>query len=173
MDTSIPSGAELYVDGYPHVAWLQTLKYQIAAYKHAYSAANPAPRVDASKIVYWYRTSPASAGNTDAVGNNAPTASNPYGYQTPYPIPEILEDEVFAIVLATEAGIASITIGGSTSTYSVSAGKNFISKTFSGSTGTVSVSLGSISGSGVPITAQPASGTANFNAWVGCAGSCS
>lgn len=173
VDAGIPSGAEVYVDGYPHEAWLQTLKYQIAAYKHAYNAANAAPVVDANKVVFWYRTSPASAGSTDVVGNNAKTTANPNGYQTEYPITEILEDEVFAIVLATEAGTASITIGSSTSSYGIVAGQNFISKAFDGNTGTVSVSFGSISGSGVDITAEPASGTANFNTWVGCAGSCS
>lgn len=178
VNSSIPPGAETYVDGYPHEAWLQTLPYQIAAYKHAYNAAvHPAPVVElpSSKIVYWYRTSPAGTGTTDVVGNNAKTATNPNGYQQEYPLTEMLQDEVFAIVLATEADTAQITIGSSTSTYDVVAGHNFLSKPFHGYTGTVKVALGKkgVSGSGVEITAQPADGVANFNAWVGCAGSCS
>lgn len=173
VEGGIPSGAATYVDGYPHTAWLETLPYQIAAYKNAYNSANPAPAVTAEKIVYWYRTSPASAGSTDATGNDCPSSVNTGGYQTCYAVTDILEDEVFAIVEALEAGTATITIGGSTSSYSVSAGQNFISMAFGGNTGTVSVSFNGFSGSGVDITASPASGVANFNSWVGCAGSCS
>lgn len=173
VDAGIPTGAASYVDGYSHTAWLETLPYQIAAYKHAYNVANAAPSVDSSKIVYWYRTSPASAGSTDQTGNDCSSSINTGGYQTCYPITDILEDEVFAIVLASSAGTASITIGGSTTSFPIVAGNNFISKSFDGNTGTVSVSLGDISGSGTAITAQPASGVANYNAWVGCAGACS
>ncbi|KAF2161911.1 glycoside hydrolase family 71 protein [Zasmidium cellare ATCC 36951] len=174
VSAGIPSGAERYVENYPHTGWLETLPYQIAAYKHAYSAANPTPSVAAGeeKIVYWYRTSPASAGSTNATGNYCPSPYNAGAYQSCVPITDILEDEVFAIVLASQAGTASITIGGSTSTFSVSSGNNFVRKAFQGNTGVVSVGMGSVSGSGVEITAAPASGIANYNAWVGCAGSC-
>ncbi|GAB1739844.1 hypothetical protein NU219Hw_g4778t1 [Hortaea werneckii] len=167
----IPSGAGGYVNGYPHTAWLETLPYQIAAYKHAYNPSSPAPSVDANKIVYWYRNAPASAGTTDAVGNNCYTDINIYGYQTCYAPSEILQDEVFAIVLATGPTTASITIGSSTQTFDVTAGINFISKPFAGNTGAVSVSMagGSVSSTGdVEIISNP--GVANFNAWVGCAG---
>lgn len=174
VDAGIPDGAAEYVNGYPHEGWLETLPYQIAAYKHAYNAANAAPSVAAGedKIVYWYRTSPASAGTTDATGNNCKSDINVNGYQTCYAITEILQDEVFAIVLASEAGTAYITIGDDSTPCPVSAGQNFCSKAFNGNTGTVSVSFGSVSGSGVDITAEPASGVANYNAFVGCAGSC-
>lgn len=172
----IVSGADRYVDNMPHQAWLETLPYQIAAYKNAYDSSNPAPSVQGGqeKIVYWYRTSPAAAGSTDATGNDCPSSINTGGYQTCYSPSQILEDEVFAIVLASSPGTATISIGGSSSSYSVNAGINTISKPFNGATGTVSVSLsGGPSGSGVQITSSPASGVANFNAWVGCAGSCS
>nr|POE89918.1 glucan endo-1,3-alpha-glucosidase agn1 [Quercus suber] len=174
FDSGLPSG-DGYTDGYPHVAWLETLPYQIAAYKSAYNAANAPPSVAAGeeKIVFWYRTSPASAGSTTAAGNNCKTDANPNGYQTCYPIPDMLEDAVFAIVLASASGTATINIGGASQEFSVNAGINSISLPFGGNTGTVSVSMGSISGSGTDITAQPAGGVANFNAWVGCAGSCS
>lgn len=171
----IPSGAQEYVTGYPHTAWLETLPYEIAAYKHAFSPSTfPAPKIGtgSEKIVYWYRTSPAAAGSTQVVGNNCYTPRNYNGYQDCYAIPDILEDEVFAIVLASAAGTATISIGGSTSSFSVQKGKNLISKAFNGATGVVRVGMGGLEGEGVGITAEPADGTANFNAWVGCAGVC-
>ena len=184
VDSGIPSGgndagstdAHPYVDGYPHSAWLGTLPYQIAAYKNAYNAANPAPSVQAGgeKIVYWYRTSPASAGTTDAVGNDCPSPVNSGGYQTCYTPAEVLEDGIFAIVLASTPGSASITIGEGQPTVfdSIVPGINFVSRSFSGETGNVTVSMGDIVGEGVEISAEPTSGMANFNAWVGCAGAC-
>jgi len=180
VEAGIPSAsnadARPYVNGYPHQAWLETLSYQIAAYKHAYNSANAAPSVSSGneKIVYWYRTSPASAGSTDVTGNDCKSSINTGGYQTCYSPSQILEDGVFAIVLASQARTATIQIGSNgPQSFHVNAGINFISKPFGGQTGTVSVTLGSISGSGVAITSQPSSGKANFNAWVGCAGSCS
>lgn len=176
VDSGIPGG-EGYTDGYPHTAWLETLPFQIAAYKSAYNGANAAPTVasGAEKIVYWYRSSPAGAGSTDAAGNNCVTSANPYGYAQDqcYPMTEMLEDAVFAIVLASVADTATMTIGGASQQFNVAPGINAISMPFNGNTGTVSVSMGAVSGSGIDITAQPAGGVANFNAWVGCAGSCS
>lgn len=175
-ESSIVSGANRYVDNMPHEAWLQTLPYQTAAYKNAYNTANAAPGVASGqeKIVYWYRKSPAAAGSTDATGNNCPSAINNGGYQTCYSPSEILEDEVFAIVMASQAGTATISIGGASSMYNVNAGINSISKPFNGATGPVSVTLDNVvNGSGVDITASPADGVANYNAWVGCAGACS
>jgi hypothetical protein len=157
-----------------HSAWLQSLSYQIAAYKNAYNAANPSPTVSPGqeKIIYWYRRSPAAAGSTDATGNNCPSAININGYQTCYAPSQILQDEVFAIVLASAAGTATISIGGQASTYDVVAGLNNISKPFNGATGRVEVSMGGVSGFGVDIEAAPAGGVANFNAIVFCAGFC-
>lgn len=168
-EASIVDGAQRYVDDMPHEGWLQTLPYQIAAYKNA----SPTVASGSEKIVYWYRKSPAAAGSTDATGNNCPSSVNAGGYQTCYSPSQILEDEVFAVVLASQSGTATINIGDSSSSYNVNAGINSISKPFNGATGTVSVSMGSISGSGVEITSSPSDGVANFNAWVGCAGSCS
>lgn len=174
-EASIVQGAATYVDNMPHDAWQQTLQYQISAYKNAYDPSLPAPASGSGfeKIVYWYRTAPAAAGSTDSTGNNCPSAINTGGYQTCCTPSQILEDEVFAIVLASAAGTATISIGSSSSSYAVNAGINTISKPFNGATGTVSVTLDSIvSGSGVDIVASPASGVANYNAWVGCAGFC-
>lgn len=178
-EAGVPSGtdkdATVFVDGYPHSAWLETLPYQIAAYKNAYdSSANVAPSVDEEKIVFWYRTSPASAGTTDATGNDCPSAINgdaETAYQTCYPVDEVLEDGVFAIVLASQAVNISIAIGDGEATVfdNIVAGISFVSRPFSNETGNVTVRMGDWAGEGVAITAEPASGVANFNAWVGVA----
>ena len=78
IESGIPQGADTdarsYVDGMDHTGWLQTLDWQIAAYKHAFDpAVNPAPSVREDKVVYWYRLSPASAGTTSATGNDCPS----------------------------------------------------------------------------------------------------
>ena len=182
FEAGIPSSsgadAQPYVNGFPHQAWLETLPYQIAAYKHAFSASNAAPEVAAGddKIVYWYRTAPASAGTTDATGNCAQSSTNTGGYQTAYPVTEIMQDRIFAIALLSAPGSLSIAIddqaphefGG------LQAGINFVHRPFDGQTGNVTVKMSSgVVGEGVSILSEPPSGVANFNAWVGCAGGCS
>lgn len=175
------SGADArpYVEGFSHEAWLETLPYQIAAYKHAVNPAkHPAPKVKAGddKIVYWYRTSPASAGTTEATGNDCPSSINTGGYQTCYPVTEILEDGIFAIALLSKPGSISVGVGSNSPQKfgRLKAGINFVSRPFQSETGKIKVrSSGGIRGVGRQITAEPASGEANFNAWVGCAGHCS
>ena len=175
---STNADARPYVDGYPHEAWLETLPYQIAAYKHAVNPSqHPRPSVKAGedKVVYWYRTSPVSAGTTQATGNNCPSSINTGAYQTCYPVTEILEDDIFALALLHKPGSVSIAIGdsGPVKFRGLKAGINFVSRPFKGETGVVKIrsSVG-VRGQGRSITAQPAGGVANFNAWVGCAGSC-
>ena len=93
VDATIPSAAGAdarpWVNGYSHSAWLETLPYQIAEYKHAFKPKkNPAPVVNAGedKIVYWYRTTPASAsGSTDVTGNYCQSSINTGGYQVSFP----------------------------------------------------------------------------------------
>lgn len=170
--------ARPYVDGYTHEAWMETLPYQIAAYKNAVKPSQyPAPKVQSGKdkIVYWYRTSPASAGSTEVTGNNCPSPINTSAYQKCYPVDKVLEDEIFAIALLSKPGSISIAVGSNAPVKSkkLKGGINFISRSFNGQTGTVNVrSSGGIRGAGTAITAAPASGVANFNAWVGCAGDC-
>ena len=170
--------ARPYVEGYSHTGWMETLPYQIAAYKHAFNPSKyPAPKVNPGedKMVYWYRASPASAGTTEATGNDCPSAINTGGYQTSHPIDQILEDEIFAIVLLSKPGSASIAVGGNAPVKirGLKAGINFVSRPFDGQFGEVKVrSSSGLRGAGKAITAEPWGGIANFNAWVGCAGSC-
>ena len=127
------------------------------------------------KIVYWYRTAPASAGTTQATGNNCPSAINTFGYETCYPVTEILEDAIFALALLHKPGSISIAVGDGAPVKfrGLKAGMNFVSRRFRGETGAVKVrSSFGVRGQGRSITAQPKDGRANFNAWVGCAGGC-
>ena len=174
------SGADArpYVNGFPHNAWLETLPFQIAAYKHAVNpSAFPPPKVKPGedKIVYWYRNAPAHAGSTHATGNASPSDINTGGYQNRYPVAEMLEDQVFTIALLSQPGSISISIGDNPAPNSkgLKAGINFIAKPFNGQTGDVRVrSSTGVRGVGRGIESAPANGVANFNAWVGCAGAC-
>ncbi|KAK4953845.1 Glucan endo-1,3-alpha-glucosidase agn1 [Elasticomyces elasticus] len=169
------ANATAYVDGYSHQAWLRTLPYQIAAYKHAYNPTNPAPKVAKDKIVYWYRNAPATAGNTKVTGNNCKSDINLFGYQTCFAVSDVLQDSIFAIVLATKSVTATISIGSGEPTVflNLTAGIKFISRPFSGETGKVKVSLSSgAHGEGPAIVSEPVRGVANFNAYVQCAGGC-
>lgn len=89
---------------------------------------------------------------------------------------QILEDGIFAIVLASQGGkYATIQIGDSPpqNFRRLKAGINFISRGFNGQTGQVKVRLSSgEAGVGAAIANIAADQTANFNAWVGCAGAC-
>ena len=126
-------------------------------------------------MVYWYRTTPASAGSTQATGNNCPSPINTFGYQTCYPVTEVLEDSIFALALLHKPGSFSIAVGDEAPVkfHGLKAGINFVSRPFKGETGAVKIrSSFGVRGQGRSITAQPVGGVANFNALVGCAGSC-
>ena len=178
VESGIPqdpdTDARPYVDGMDHTAWLETLEWQIVAYKHAFDPiAYPAPSVKEDKIIYWYRLWPASAGLTSATGNNCPSPTNKFPYHECAPIGEVMEDGIFAIALLTAPGSVSIAIGGGAvqTLEGLQAGINFLSRPFGGEVGVVSVSSSSgVKGSGKEILAQPVGRETNFNAWVGCAG---
>lgn len=165
------------MEGYSHTSWLETLPYQVAAYKHAVNPAlHLSPKVTQDKIVYWYRTAPAFAGTTDATGNHRPSAINTGGYQTGYPVDQVLENGIFAIALLSKSGNVTISIGNSPAQQfgGLKAGINFFSRPFNGDTGLGQVrSSNGMRGVGKSITSAPIGGEANFNAWVGCAGHCS
>lgn len=171
--------ARPYVLNNPHEAWLETLPYQIAAYKHAFDPSNPAPSVakGEDKIVYWYRTAPASAGTTKATGNAcmSPINTNPQD-ERGYPIEDIMEDGIFVLALLSSPGWVSVAVGDEPPQRfeGLRAGLNHLSRPFGGEVGNVTVrSSTGVIGEGTAILSAPANGVANFNAWVGCAGHCS
>lgn len=162
--------ATAYVKEYPHEAWLQTLPYQIAAYKHSIKPSNPLPTVTKDKIVYWYRTSPAAAGTTTATGNAAVSRINVGGYQKAYPVQEMFEDRIYAIVMLSQIASVSITVGENLPTVftELKPGLSFVSRPFDGQAGAVTVSSSSgCYSTGAVIVKEPPSAIANFNAWVG------
>ncbi|KAK5164026.1 Glucan endo-1,3-alpha-glucosidase agn1 [Saxophila tyrrhenica] len=127
--------ARPYVHHRPHQAWLETLPYQIAAYKHAFHRSNPAPSVrpGEDKVVFWYRNAPASAGRTRATGNSCISSINTSPQdETRYPVDEILEDSVFIIALLSSPGWVSVAIGHNPPHRfeGLGAGINYISRPF-------------------------------------------
>ncbi|KAK3723929.1 Glucan endo-1,3-alpha-glucosidase agn1 [Vermiconidia calcicola] len=171
--------ARSYVEGYPHEGWLETLRYQIAAYKHAANPTKyPAPKVGAGedKIAYWYRTAPASTGPSAVTGNACSSEINVNGYQECHPVEAVLDDKIFAIALLSGPGSVSISVGEHPAQKfdGLEAGINFVSRPFGGQTGVVTVSSSTgASGKGVEIGSKSGGKVGNLNAWVGCAGACS
>lgn len=179
IPSSPGADARPYVNGYPHEAWLETLPYQIAAYKHAYNPRNPIPAVSRGedKIVYWYRRAPAASGQTQCTGNACQSPINKWPQDTQcYAPSQIMEDGIWALVLLSAPGTATITIGNNPPYQfkGLVKGLNRINRPFNGQTGQVRVSSSTgVRGSGATIESSPPGGIANFNAWVGCAGNCS
>lgn len=171
---SANADARSYVEGYPHEAWLETLPFHIAAYKHAMHPDKPAPvvRKGEDRVVFWYRTARASKGATRATGNHSASLINTGAYQQHYLAPDMVEDRIFAIALLSKPGDISIAIGdyAASRESNLPAGISFASRPFDGQTGKVTVrSSSGCFGVGTSIYNEPADGVANFNAWVGCA----
>jgi glucan endo-1,3-alpha-glucosidase len=161
QDVAGNADARPYVDGMPHDNWRDLLPYYIASFK----GNNTVPAGASEKLQYWYRLTPASAGSTDGVtGGNGPT----------YPPAEVVQDNVFVTALVNEPATISVQIGNNAPTQfqATTAGINHFSQPFNGQTGNVTFSIERdgqvvLTGTGEAISAQPSSGIANFNAWVG------
>ncbi|KAF2092210.1 glycoside hydrolase family 71 protein [Saccharata proteae CBS 121410] len=176
-DAGIPSGtydgksvdAHPYVDGMPHEAWLNILPYYIAQYKTG------APTVSTEKLQFWYRLTPGDAGTTEATGDNcAGSYDINTGTQTCYAASEIVQDKVFFTALLSEAATVTVKIGDNDAIEFAAGdvGPNHFAQDFNGQTGNVTVAIvrdGTTvaTATGPAISASPASGTTNFNAWVG------
>lgn len=164
-DQGVPTGAGRYVDGMPHDAWRETLPYYIAAYKNGGSAP-----VTTEKLTYWYRLTPAAAGNPDGV------VGNDKDYQQTLPAASVVQDKVFVTAIVKSAATVTVSIGGSQvgSQLCATAGACHFSVNFGGKTGAVVITMARngqtvLSGTGKSITSQPADGITNFNAWCGSA----
>jgi glucan endo-1,3-alpha-glucosidase len=167
VDSGIPqdvagnADARPYVNGMPHDNWRDLLPYYIARFKGNSSGLT----VTNEKLQYWYRLTPGAAGNPNGVtGGNGPT----------YPPAEVVQDHVFVTALVNAPATIWVQIGSNTPTpfSAPSAGVHHFSQPFNGQTGNVGFNIqrnGQIMlvGMGEAITAQPASGITNFNAWVG------
>ncbi|KAI5803928.1 glycoside hydrolase [Geopyxis carbonaria] len=148
---AVVAGADTYVNGVPHTAWQKVLPYYISSYK----AGSPQAITEA-QAVFWYRQTPASAcsdGGTTCDQGSGPSAAT------------CVEDAVFIMTLAPEAGELTVSIGGAAQTFQVEAGAKLTKMEFGGKTGAVEVTFAGKSGSGSKeITNDcPASGVVNFN----------
>ena len=162
-DEGIPAGAERYVKNFPHTAWLESLRYYIAAYKNGGSTT-----VNTEHVEYWYRPHSVSSGNPDGVVGNNPS------FQQTVPVTKVLQDKVFVTAFLKSAADVAVYVGNNKIGESsfTSGGAQHFSAPFGSSTGAVKivVSRGGqtvLSGEGLPIVAAPADGIANYNAWVG------
>ncbi|KLO14581.1 glycoside hydrolase [Schizopora paradoxa] len=147
--------SQAWVDGYDHQAWLHMTKYFTTAYK---TGAYPALTSD---VVYvWARPHPKDATAPDSIGK-------PTNY-------EMLEDAMFAVVLATsgatlQLNLHSFTVPAGFSHYSIplSAGDKMQASLFRNGAPVVQVDSGNY-------TFNPNPPSYNYNAFVtfGCSGSC-
>jgi len=164
-ESAIPTGANWYVDGMPHNAWLNDLPYYIAAYK-----GQPAP--DQSHVTVWYRLNPGTA-----CGNGGTTCNTPSQGQTPTDPQDCDVDSVFftAFVPSGATATVEVTIGGNAQNVTASAPGIFHSSVpFNGNSGNVSVTVSTDDGSTnlgpvdcPAISSDCPSGNVNWNAWVG------
>ncbi|KAF7299538.1 hypothetical protein HMN09_00959000 [Mycena chlorophos] len=106
---ALPTGSEVWTDGFPHQALLGLTNYFATQFK-----TGQAPALTEDQIYMWARPHPALATATnDPVG--PPTTFN------------ILQDEAWAVVLATSNGTATIsTDATNTATFDVSPGVNLL-----------------------------------------------
>jgi glucan endo-1,3-alpha-glucosidase len=119
---------------------------------------------------YWYRLSPAAAGNTCGVTGNSASQG-----QTELSPSAVMEDGIFFSALLTSAAQVTVRIGsGAVVTKQGVAGINHWSVPFNGQTGVPTFAVvrnGATvnSGKGAAITASTilSSGCVNYNAWVG------
>ncbi|KAI0173106.1 glycoside hydrolase family 71 protein [Hypoxylon sp. FL1284] len=151
----IVSGAETYVNGFPHSAFRFVLPYFISAYK----AGNADVAVPSEGAVAWYRTTPATVcgdgGTVWGQGGSAPAAGG-------------TKDVISVIALSDSAKDITVSIGSSSQTVSSSSsvGKaHFYQVPFDGSTGAVTVTMDGKTATGSDISsACPSTGHVNFNA---------
>jgi glucan endo-1,3-alpha-glucosidase len=161
QDPSAGADARPYVDGMPHDHWLDLLPYYIERFK----SNGDEPAIGTEKLQYWYRLSPADAGNAQGVtGGNGPT----------YDPSAVVQDHVFFTALLNATATVSVQIGDNAPTtfQADTTGVNHFSQPFNGQTGDVTFSIvrdgqAVLTGTGAAISATPQDGVTNFNAWVG------
>ncbi|WWD17948.1 hypothetical protein CI109_102393 [Kwoniella shandongensis] len=101
---ALPSGSEAWVDGFTHTALSSLTKYYATAFK-----TGAYPSITKDEIVMWARPHPHDAqASSDSVGK-------PTGWS-------FTEDNLYAVVLASQPSTVTLTSGSNTQTFSVSAG---------------------------------------------------
>ncbi|OCF33259.1 hypothetical protein I316_05000 [Kwoniella heveanensis BCC8398] len=150
---ALPSGSEAWTNGFDHVALNSLTKYYATAFK-----TGSYPTITKDEIVMWARPHPHDAtASSDSTGR-------PAGWS-------YTEDYLYAVVLSTDGAEVTLTSGGSSQTFTVSAGLSKLK---------IPLSAGSISGSitrsgstvasydaGSSFTYTTTPSTYNFNYFVG------
>jgi len=161
----LPSGSPAYVDGFPHISWLNTLPYFISYYK-----TGVAPTVNQDVVVYWYRPFlKASVASNDPYGPPSVLFQNTS--VSPYTPAQTVADYVFVLTILVSPGTVQVTSGSSTVSQSVPAGANLFSTALNTGYQTITLlrnsnqvcsSLGAVSVGTSPVAY-------NYNAYVsGC-----
>jgi glucan endo-1,3-alpha-glucosidase len=106
IDGALPSGSEAWTNGFPHTAWLQLTKYYAQAFK-----TGSWPTITSDSIVVWARPHPkAATASNDSIGR-------PSGWDR-------TDDDMYALVFATDSGTVTLTAGSNTQIYPVTKGVN-------------------------------------------------
>lgn len=164
-DSGIPQGASVYVEGMPHVGWLDLLPEYIAAYKSGSTTGSDDGKGDI--ITYWYRENPGNSGFDGGTTGNTVTQG-----QVTVPPQEVLQDKVFLTVLISQPSIITAQIGSNAPTlfHANTPGINHYSVPFNNQTGAVKMSIernGQTVASATGPDITPAKGNVNWNAYVG------
>ncbi|KAI0718564.1 glycoside hydrolase [Cerioporus squamosus] len=105
----LPQGSEAWVDGFNHTGWLSVTSYFATQFK-----TGQAPAIEKDQLVMWARPHPKSATPADPVG--PPRDS------------QLLQDKLWAVVLATTNGQLTLSSSDTNSqTFDVRAGVNKLS----------------------------------------------
>ncbi|KAJ7672734.1 glycoside hydrolase [Mycena rosella] len=106
---ALPPGSEVWVNGFPHQAWLDMTKFFATQFK-----TGQAPTIDKDQIFMWARPHPTNAQAPDATGP-------PTNFQ-------LTQDAVWAVVMATAAGSVTLsTTATDSQTFDVTPGVNKLS----------------------------------------------
>lgn len=153
IDGALPSGSEAWTNGFPHTAWLQLTKYYAQAFK-----TGSWPTITSDSVVVWARPHPkAATASNDATGR-------PAGWDR-------TDDNMYALVFATDSATVTLKAGSNTQTYPVTKGVNKLK--LASSPGSMSAKLvrngqtvtSYDAGSAFTYTTTPT--TYNFNYFVG------
>ena len=120
IDGALPTGSEVWVEGYDHQAFLDMASYYIAAYK-----TGTFPTLTTDKVYFWYRTHSKSAQMSDSV----PLPNNN----------DWAEDIIVVHALLASDGQITVTNGGNTVSFDGKEGINTFQVNFQ--EGDVEVSL--------------------------------
>ncbi|KAJ9112555.1 hypothetical protein QFC19_000572 [Naganishia cerealis] len=153
VDGALPAGSEVWTNGFPHTAWLQMTKYYAQAFK-----TGSWPTLSSDSIIVWARPHPkAATASNDATGR-------PSGWDR-------TDDNLYALVFATDSATVTLTAGKNTQSYAVSKGVNKLK--LSSSAGSITAKMvrngktvsSYDAGSAYTYTESPS--TYNFNYFVG------